>query len=229
MRRVVSVWLPTWPIDRIRRTPDAPPPGKPVVVAERQGSRRLVYSADASAQALGIRPGVTVALAKAMQPDLAVLEAQLEADAAALERLAVWALRYAPLAAADPPDGLVIDVTGATDLHGGEASLLADFAHRLSRSGAAARFALAETAAAAWGLARFGPSGTIVLPGGIAAAVAELPTAALRLEPATVAALSELGIDTVAELAAARAYHSPAVRVHRDRALDRCSAARPSS
>jgi protein ImuB len=202
MRRVVSVWLPTWPTDRLRRTSDAPSPDKPLVVAERQGSRRLVFAADAAAQELGIRPGITVALAQAMHPDITVVEAQPEADSAALERLAVWALRYAPLAAPDPPDGLIIDVSGAVHLHGGEAALLADIVRRLARSSVAARAAMAETGAAAWGLARFGPAGAIVPPGGVAAAVAGLPTAALRLDAATVAALGELGIDTVGELAA---------------------------
>ncbi len=47
-------------------------------------------------------------------------------DAALLRRLAEWCLRYAPLAAVDPPDGLWIDVTGSTHLHGGETRLLRD-------------------------------------------------------------------------------------------------------
>lgn len=203
MRRAVCVWLPTWPTDRLRRAPDALPPGRPVVVAERQGSRRLVHAADAEAQALGIRPGVTVALAQAMHPMITVVDARPEADAAALERLAVWALRYSPLVAADPPDGLVIDVTGAVHLHGGEAALLADLVARLGRAGVAARGALAETRAAAWALARFALPATIVPPGGIPSVVEGLSTAALRLDPETVTALADIGIDTIGELAAA--------------------------
>lgn len=203
MRRVVCVWLPTWPTDRLRRTSDAPPQDKPVVVAQRQGSRRLIYAADAAAQALGIRPGLTVAVAQAMHPVITVAEAQPEADALALERLAVWALRYSPLVAADPPDGLVIDVTGATYLHGGEAAMLVDLEARLARARVVARAALAETGAAAWGLARFAPPGTIVPPGGVAAATAGMPTAALRFDADMVAGLSDIGIDTVGELVAA--------------------------
>jgi nucleotidyltransferase/DNA polymerase involved in DNA repair len=45
----------------------------------------------------------------------------------------VWALRYAPIATADPPDGLVIDATGAAHLHGGEAAMLTDMVGRLFR------------------------------------------------------------------------------------------------
>ena len=43
-----------------------------------------------------------------------------------------WALRrYSPVVALDPPDGLLIDVTGAAHLHGGEAALLRDLLSRL--------------------------------------------------------------------------------------------------
>ena len=38
------------------------------------------------------------------------------ADRAALARLAAWCERYTPLAAADPPDGLWLDITGCAHL-----------------------------------------------------------------------------------------------------------------
>jgi protein ImuB len=43
-----------------------------------------------------------------------IQDADPAADAEALERLALWMLqRFAPIVAADPPDGIVIDSTGA--------------------------------------------------------------------------------------------------------------------
>ena len=137
-----------------------------------------------------------------MHPDVTVVDADLAADAAGLERLAVWALRYAPLVAADPPDALVLDVAGAAHLHDGEAALLSDLSRRLARNGIASRTALAETWAAARGLARHAADRVIIPTGGVAAAVVNLPVAALGLEPPQVEALSEAGIDTVGELAA---------------------------
>ena len=68
--------------------------------------------------------------AQALSPELVIREADPDADARALERLAVWALRYSPVVAADPPDGLVIDATGADHLHGGEEAMLADMVGR---------------------------------------------------------------------------------------------------
>ncbi len=72
---------------------------------------------DAHAASLGVRPGMAVAHAQAMVPDLRIEEAQPEQDAAALQRLAAWCLRqFSPLAAACPPDGIWIDVTGCAHL-----------------------------------------------------------------------------------------------------------------
>ena len=110
-----------------------------------------------------------------MQPGLTVIDADLAGDGAALRDLAVWCQRYAPLTAADPPDGIRIDSTGADHLQGGEAALLADLRDRLARHGFAARLAVADTPGAAWGLARYGPDPLMVTPpGGGAAALAPL-------------------------------------------------------
>lgn len=178
-----------------------PPLDKPLIVAARDGARRLVVAADQAAQSLGVRAGCTVALAQAMTPGLTVVVADPEGDAAALDRLAAWALRYAPIVAADPPDGFVIDITGAAHLFGGEAELVADLTDRLAKAGVDARAAVADTSSAAWGLARFAAPSTIALAGDAAAAMAALPIAALRLDPAIVAALRRVGFDTVRELA----------------------------
>ena len=203
MRRVVSLWFPTWPTDRLRRLPDAPPPvDRPLVTVVREGSRRLVTAADAKAQGLGIHAGMTVARAQATTPGLVVAEADPEADRATLEKLAAWCLRYAPVAAADPPDGIVIDITGCAHLFGGEGAMVADITGRMERAGYSVRAAIADTWAAAWGLARFAASPAIVPEGSTAEAIRSLPVAALRLMPETVATLRRLGFETIGLLAA---------------------------
>jgi protein ImuB len=54
---------------------------------------------------------------QALVAGLIVRDAESAADAGALDRLALWASCYAPIVAADPPDGLVIDVTGCRRYH----------------------------------------------------------------------------------------------------------------
>ena len=135
MRRVVSVYLPTWPTDRIRRQNGAPPLDEPLVTAATEGSRRIIAAADAAARSLGLQPGMTVAHAQALVPNLHIVEAAPDADDVALRKLATWCMGYSPLVAADPPDGIWIDIAGSAHLFGGEAKLIDDLARRLNRTG----------------------------------------------------------------------------------------------
>ena len=113
MRRVVSLFLPTWPTDRFRRRNGGPGRDEPLVTAAREGSRRILACADAAARALGLAPGMTVAHAQALVPGLQMIEAAPEEDAQALARLALWCLRYASIVAPDPPDGVIIEMSDA--------------------------------------------------------------------------------------------------------------------
>ncbi|MGI4878008.1 MAG: Y-family DNA polymerase [Janthinobacterium lividum] len=206
MRRVVSLFLPNWPIDRSRRnaifagSPDAA--GAPVVTAIHDGNRRIAAAADPVARGLGLRPGIAIAHARAMIADLDVREADPAGDLAALERLAHWAARhFTPLVAVDPPDGLWLDVTGASHLHGGEAALLETIVARLDAGGIAARAVAADTPGCAHAVAHFGAcrdrrTGRVA---GIAP-LDPLPVAALRLDGDVVETLRRLGIDRIGQL-----------------------------
>jgi protein ImuB len=205
MRRVISLFLPTWPTDRHRRQKGAaaPPVDRPLVLAGRDGQRRLVVAADHAARMLGLRPGLPLAQAQARIPELLIEAANPAADTAALERLALWVQRrYSPIVAIDPPDGLLIDITGAAHLMGGEPALLDDLAARLEQSAIRGRAALADTVGAAHAVARFSGGPAIVTPGGTAAALAPLPIAALRLDVDTADRLRRLGFETIGDLSA---------------------------
>ncbi|MDR3516024.1 MAG: DNA polymerase Y family protein [Azospirillaceae bacterium] len=206
MTRVVSLFLPTWPTDRYRRGlgQAAPSPAVPLVLVGRDDRRRVVLAADAPAQAAGLRVGMPVTKAQALVPSLIIKDAAPAADAAALARLAVWALRrYAPIVAADPPDGLVIEADGAAHLHGGETAMLADLIARLAASGITARAAIADSWGAAHALARYaGHPVTVMPPGTHIPAIAALPIAALRLPAALLDGLRRLGFERIGDLAA---------------------------
>ncbi len=197
------MFLPTWATDRLRRAEPTLPPDTPLALVGREGRRRVVLAADRAAQGSGIRVGMAAAQAQALVAGLEIRDADPAGDRAALERLAVWALRFSPVVAADPPDGLVIDTTGADHLFGGEAPMLESIAHRIAAAGYGVRAALAGTWGAAHGLARHGGQPLAVVPGAATArAAASLPLAALRLPTATVAALKVLGFRSAGELAA---------------------------
>jgi protein ImuB len=206
MPRVVSLYLPTWPTDRLRRQMNnaALPVDVPLVLAGRDGRRRVVLAVDKAACAAGLRVGMVAAKAQALVPGLVVKDAEPASDAAALARLAVWVLqRYAPIVAADPPDGLVIDASGAAHLHGGETVMLTDVINRLGASQIAARAAIADSWGAAHALARYVARPAIVIPSGASvAAIATLPIAALRLPSDMVDSLRRLGFDRIGDLLA---------------------------
>src|ERR1700761_9196467 len=165
MPRVVSIYLPTWPTDRLRRRlgAAAPDPALPLVLIGQSGNRREVTAANVAALRAGLRVGMPATKAQALVKELVINHADPDADAEALERLAVWALRYSPIAAADAPDGLVIDATGASHLKGGEDALLRDAVSRLEAVGINARAAMASTWGAAHAVARFAARPTTVL------------------------------------------------------------------
>ncbi|WP_353683106.1 OB-fold nucleic acid binding domain-containing protein [Mesorhizobium sp.] len=64
MKRVVSLYLPSWSTDRLRRLTGAASPraDAPLVIVGRDGSRRMVTAADAAAVALGVRVGKALGL-----------------------------------------------------------------------------------------------------------------------------------------------------------------------
>ncbi len=147
----------------------------------------------------GLRPGQSLADARAIRPDLCACAAEPSADLALLDAIAAWAERFSPVVVLDPPQGLFVDISGCGHLFGGEGQLLRAAVEGLKRQGVRVRAAAAATPGAAWALARFrGPS--LIDAGGLAEALAPLPTAGLRLEPQAQALLARLGLVTIGQL-----------------------------
>lgn len=196
MTRVVSLFLPTWATDRLRRKAgDAAPPAEAPLVLIGQ---RVVTAA----QAAGLRVGMPVAKAQVLVPGLLVQDADPVADAEALDRLALWILqRFAPVVASDPPDGIVIDSTGADHLHGGEAAMLDALIGRLAMSGVTARAAIADSWGAAHALARYAAQPSLIAPPSHHGSVLEpLPLEALRIPTRMAADLRVLGFERIGDL-----------------------------
>jgi protein ImuB len=237
MPRIVSVWLKAWPIARLllgrpgaqagatqpadavdQAVDQAVDPWQPLVlVAPGKGGTRITALNRAAATA-GLKAGDLLSNARSKVLQLQVRDANPAADAAALRRLALWALRYTPTVAtysssedgeAGGADGLYLDISGCAHLLGGEAALLDDLDHRLRSFGLRPRLALAGTAGAAWALARYGQGDSqsrdqvpfaIVPDGGEDEALRGLPVAALRLSDSTRSLLHRLGLRHIGAL-----------------------------
>ena len=168
------------------------------LIAETAHGPRIAHANHAGLEA-GARPGMMLADARALCPALAVAPSDPAGDLAFLEKLALWAQRWGPWSALDPPDGLIVDITGAGHLFGGEAMLLADAKARLGARGLAARLAIAPTAGAAWALAHYGREAAILAPGD-PQPLFDLPVAALRLDEDILLLLRRLGLKRIGDV-----------------------------
>lgn len=149
---------------------------------------------DAKAQRLGLLAGMTLADARARCPELAVAPSDTQADARLLDRLAAEMTRFTPMVALDPPDGLLLDISGCAHLFGGEDALVRQVA---AATGFTTHPALGSCSASARALARFGyPSDRR----DEAVALRRLPIAALELEGDALLALRRAGLTTLGEL-----------------------------
>lgn len=195
-RRILSIWLPNLAMDRWQLVA-GPSPEPFALFAETAHGPRLT-ALNAAARQAGVEDGAMLADARAICPALTVAPGDPAGDRTFLERLAIWAQRWGPWSAMDPPDGLLVDVTGVPHLFGGEAGLLEDAALRLQARSLTVRLAIAPTAGAAWALAHYGSNPAILQEG--AGLLDDLPVAALRLDSATLLILRRLGLKRIAEL-----------------------------
>ena len=229
-RRFVSIWFRHLKTDWFQlRRPALK--DSPFVLAITEHGRKLVSAADPQAEAQGIYSGGTVADARAIIPELEVIDDIPGIAEKLLTGLATWAIRFTPSAAIDLPDGLLLDSTGCAHLWGGEEGYVGALRARLGAAGYDVRIAMADTVGAAWGLARYrgiardggtrpvdagglaaarAVDGTMVADGGQVwpgvlardcEAVLGLPPAALRLEPAILDKLQKLGFVTIGDFA----------------------------
>ncbi|MBB3302538.1 protein ImuB [Rhizobium sp. BK077] len=203
MPRVVSIFFPDLATDRIRRADPAIPVEEAIAVISKSGSKRWVSAADPAARKAGVHVGMPAAKAQALFQGLRMIDADAAADAAALDRITMWALsQYSPIVAVDAPDGIVMDTEGADHLQGGEERMLTSIANRFRAKGLTTRVAIADTWGAAHACARATSRETVIVPRGeTLRAVEKLPISLLRLPEKIVGDLRTLGFKTIGELA----------------------------
>jgi protein ImuB len=194
-RRLLSIWFPRLASDTSLRTR---PSDGPFALTLRSGNADHLHCLNTLAMQHGLHRGMALADARAICPVLATRPADLVREASALAALRRWAMRYAPMVAADGTEGLIADTTGVAHIFGGEDDLRADLHARLDRAGLAATSAIAGSRGAAYALARHG--GGIIPEGQIVQGIGKLPVSALRIDHATADALSRVGLTRIGDL-----------------------------
>jgi protein ImuB len=188
-RRYLALFLPWLSAERLVRDGIAAGDAPFALIEKQRGALRLVALGPAAA-GLGLAAGQALADARGCVPELAAFAHDPLADAAWLNRLAALCGNYTPSVQCDPPQGLLLDVTGCAHLHGGEPALRERIAARVAAEGLTVRTGLAATPQGARALARFGGED-----------LAGLPLAALDAGPETLHALSRAGLRRIGDLA----------------------------
>lgn len=157
----------------------------------------VISASNEVAETRGISPGMVLADARAIFHDLEVQDDKPDLTERLLKRLAEWCIRFSPVVAVDPPDGLVVDASGCSHLCGGDSLYLTEIVRRLNERGYKTRAAMADTIGAAWGVARFGKGQMVVECGRHLDSLLNLPPEALRLEVESIDRLHKLGLHQV--------------------------------
>lgn len=195
------------PTDRVKRSLSRS--GKPVdpntvnlpwIIAAKEKNAIVIVAVDDTAARIGLEPGIPLANARAMCPDLNVIDEDKAADSQTLNAIADWCDRFTPLVALDPPHGLFLDVTGCSHLFGGERAMMNLLCRLLIDQGFAVNAAIAGTPACARTLTR-GIKAAIVPDGGEAEAVRALPLFALGAADEITRGLRRAGLKTIGDVA----------------------------
>lgn len=196
----------------------------PFVLRSLSHGRMVVTAVNAQAERKGLDTGMALADARAIMPDLQVMDDKPDLIPELLKRLAEWCIRFTPIAAVDLPDGLLLDVTGCSHLWGGDVAYLAEIVKKLQARGYDVRAAIADTPGVAWGVARFGKDPVVIESGHHIEALLPLPPEALRLDADAVERLHKLGLHQISQFismprSSLRRRFGPPILLQLDRAL----------
>ncbi|MDD5249019.1 MAG: DNA polymerase Y family protein [Rhodocyclaceae bacterium] len=154
-----------------------------------------IVACDDAALAAGVVPGMGLAAARAMAPQLAVAPRDPGREAAALEALACWAGGFTPRVVLAPPQALLLEIGGCLRYFGGVEKLLGAALAGSADQGFRTQAAVATTPQGALWLAQAGTAAICVDAARLAAALDALPPA--PLPPRAQERLAGFGVRTL--------------------------------
>ena len=199
----MALHLPRWETDCLRRAdPALAASDAPLALWEKQRGAMRIVAHDDRAGAAGLFRGQSLSDARALCPDLEAREIDRGFLAHVFADFADWHSNASPIVSVLTDKAmwgdLVLDITGASHLFGGEAAMLDRMTSRLVAFGYSVRGAIAPSIGAAWALVHAGMQR--IVTGDSAAALAELPVSALRLDDDLAASLDHLGLRRIDQL-----------------------------
>jgi len=198
--RVLVLVLPMFRLERCGYLPD----DLTGLIAEERSAMRLQALTVAAARE-GLRPGMTATEARALVPEIELVELDASGEQRDRQALVRAFEELSDRVRAPWLDTLILDVTSTARHFGGEAGIVEAALRLAARLGHVGRAALTDDPTAGRALAREGVQG-VVPAGRAAAALAPLPVRSLEPSRDLLEALRAVGVATVgafAELAGA--------------------------
>ena len=197
----MALHLPRWATDCLKRAePALGALTVPFALYERQkGAMRLV-ELDERAEAAGLFATQSLSDARSLCPTLVVREIDRPRLEAVFADFADWHSYASPIVSVLTDVGaygdLVLDISGVSHLFGGEKAMLDKVLARLRGLGFEVSGAIADSVGAAWAMAHFALGEQVVEPAdkALAAALAGLPVAALRIDATQIEGLVQKGV-----------------------------------
>ncbi len=160
-RRILSLWFPRLSAERILRQEPALA-DMPLVIVATAANAQSLSSLSMPATALGLQRGMGLSDARALCPDIITRPEEPLRDAAFLTALRRWAGKFSPWVAEEGGEALLIDISGCAHLFGGEEGLAATIEDDCRALRLSYRIGIADTAGAAWAVARFAGQSVLV-------------------------------------------------------------------
>ncbi len=172
----------------------------PFILSTPSNGRLVITALNPVASSLGLEKGMSLADARALIPSLEVLDNIPHLEGKLLNRFAHWAIRFTPVVSIDPPDGLILDITGCTHLWGGEKSYVNEITSKIQTLGYHVKTAIADTIGASWALAHYARPSQIIENDLYSENMMSLPPESMRLEPSITERLHKLGLKEIRDL-----------------------------
>ena len=173
----------------------------PLVVTDGVESRPLLYAVNAAAHATGLRTGMTLASARAIDSSLIVLPRQHEKELASLRNIAAWLAQFTPAVAIESEldcAGVSLEIASSLKLFGGVQKIVKRIRKGMKMLGYRALIGIAPNALAAQLLARAAQHAPKIRmcekPEHLRERLAAIPVVLFRWPEKTLTALQTLGL-----------------------------------
>jgi protein ImuB len=190
----IAVCLPNLAFDALRCSVG----NEPAVVVEAQDGQIHVVAANGQARDFGIAPGCKLNAALALAASLKVLERSPRTERAHLESLAASAQTLTPIVSIEPPETLLLEVSGSIKLFASLAAIKQKVEEKIAGRHWSHRLCAAPTPLSALWLAR-AASEDVLSPGALRARLGSLPLCVTHWPAEVQALLTELGARTIGD------------------------------